>query len=112
VRAPWPGRWVCQAWTVSESQVLRPVLWSDRNQPLPRRDEKNARTSQRHVIMTICQEHGTAGFINLLMTRENGVIVLNPHLASCFVLRLDEKAATSLHDILGEWLGWAGACSP
>jgi hypothetical protein len=39
------------------------------------------------------------------MTRENGIIVLNPHLANCCVLRLDEQAATALHDILGEWLG-------
>jgi hypothetical protein len=75
------------------------------DQPLLRRDEKNARTSQRRVIMTTCQAHGAAGFTNLLMTRENGVIVLNPHLANCCVLRLDEKAATTLHDILREWLG-------
>ncbi len=39
------------------------------------------------------------------MTKENGVIVLNPHLANCCVLRLDEEAATMLHNILGEWLG-------
>ncbi|MFZ0120727.1 MAG: hypothetical protein WAL99_15060 [Pseudonocardiaceae bacterium] len=55
--------------------------------------------------MTTCQAHGAAGFTNLLMTRENGIIVLNPHLANCCVLRLDEQAATTLHDILSEWLG-------
>ena len=57
------------------------------------------------MIMTSCEAHGAAGFTNLLMTKEDGVIVLNPHLANCCVLRLDEKAAMTLHDILGEWLG-------
>lgn len=67
--------------------------------------ESSTYTSQRRVIMTTCQAHGAAGFTNLLMTRERGIIVLNPHLANCCVLRLDEQAATTLHDILGEWLG-------
>lgn len=55
--------------------------------------------------MTTCQVHGAAGFTNLLVTKEDGVIVLNPHAANCCVLRLEEPAATALHSILGEWLG-------
>lgn len=39
------------------------------------------------------------------MTKEDGIIVLNPHIANCCVLRLDEHAATALLDILAEWLG-------
>jgi hypothetical protein len=65
----------------------------------------SARSSHRRVIMTTCQAHGAAGFTNLLVTKENGVIVLNPHVANCCVLRLDEQAATALHEVLGEWLG-------
>lgn len=61
--------------------------------------------SHRRVVMTTCQAHGAAGFTNLLVTKEDGVIVLNPHLANCCVLRLDERAATDLHNVLGEWLG-------
>jgi hypothetical protein len=34
-----------------------------------------------------------------------GVIVLNPHLANCCVLRLDERTVRTLHGIFGEWLG-------
>jgi hypothetical protein len=30
------------------------------------------------VIMTTCQAHGAAGFTNLLVTKEDGAIVLNP----------------------------------
>jgi hypothetical protein len=55
--------------------------------------------------MTTCQGHGSAGFTNLLVTKEDGVIVLNPHVANCCVLRLDEQAARALLSILGEWLG-------
>jgi hypothetical protein len=62
-------------------------------------------SSYRRVLMTTCQAHGAAGFTNLLVTKENGVIVLNPHLANCCVLRLDEQTARTLHGIFGEWLG-------
>jgi hypothetical protein len=64
-----------------------------------------ARASHRCVVMTSCQAHGSAGFTNLLVTKENGTIVLNPHVANCCVLRLDEHAARALLGILGEWLG-------
>ncbi len=47
----------------------------------------------RRVVMTTCQAHAAAGFTNLLVTKEDGVIVLNPHVANCCVLRLDEQAA-------------------
>ena len=69
------------------------------------RAEHSARGSHRRVIMTTCQGHAAAGFTNLLVTKEDGVIVLHPHVADCCVLRLDEQAATTLHEILGEWLG-------
>jgi hypothetical protein len=67
--------------------------------------EDSAHSRHRRVIMTTCQAHGAAGFTNLLVTKENGVIVLNLHIANCCVLRLDEQAATALLDILAEWLG-------
>jgi hypothetical protein len=59
----------------------------------------------RRVVMTTCQAHAAAGFTNLLLTKEDGIIVLNPHIANCCVLRLDEQAATALLGILAEWLG-------
>jgi hypothetical protein len=67
--------------------------------------ENNTHPRYRHVIMTTCQAHAADGFTNLLVTKEDGVIVLNPHIANCCVLRLDEQAATALLDILGKWLG-------
>ncbi len=49
--------------------------------------------------------HGAAGSTNLLVTKKDAVIVLNPHVANCCVLRLDEQAAPALHEVIGEWLG-------
>lgn len=64
----------------------------------------SARGRYRRVIMTTCQAHGSAGFTNLVVTKEDGAIVLNPHAGNCCLLRLDEQAATALHGTLGEWL--------
>jgi hypothetical protein len=58
------------------------------------------------VITTTCRAHGAAGFTNLLVTKEAGFIVPNPHVGNCCVLRLDEQAATELYYLLGEWLGY------
>ena len=67
--------------------------------------ENGASGSHRRVVMTTCQAHGAAGFTNLLVVKENGTIVLNPHVGNCCVIRLDEQAARALLGILGEWLG-------
>jgi hypothetical protein len=67
--------------------------------------DRDARRNHRRVVMTTCQTHGATGFTNLLVTKEDGIIVLNPHVANCCVLKLDEQAATALHGILTEWLG-------
>jgi hypothetical protein len=64
------------------------------------------RRSHRRVLMTTCQAHGVAGFTNLLVTKEGGFIVLNPHVVNCCVLRLDEQVATALYHLFGEWLGY------
>ncbi|MGB8995274.1 MAG: hypothetical protein WCC65_08200 [Pseudonocardiaceae bacterium] len=68
-------------------------------------DLRAALRRHRRVVMTTCQAHAATGFTNLLVTKKDGIIVLNPHLANCCVLRLDEQAATALRDILVEWLG-------
>jgi hypothetical protein len=67
--------------------------------------DHSALRRHRRVVMTTCQAHAATGFTNLLVTKEDGVIVLNSHVANCCVLRLDEQAATALLDILVEWLG-------
>jgi hypothetical protein len=56
------------------------------------------------TIPTTCQIHGSRGFCNLRVTKINGEIVLNPHVAGSCIIKLDKTAATQLFDILGEWL--------
>ena len=61
----------------------------------------------RRTIPVTCTTHGGGtNFCNLLMTKEDdGIIVLDPHVANCCVLRLDEEAATAIFNTLGQWLG-------
>lgn len=86
--------------------LVRPTTKGTTNGPaMGKRTANGLRESHRRVVITTCQAHGAAGFTNLLVAKEDGIIVLNPHVANCCVLRLDERAARALLDILGEWLG-------
>jgi hypothetical protein len=75
------------------------------------RPEAMPMSSTRRAVPVTCTTHSSGtNFCNLLMTREtDGTIVLDPHVAHCCVLRLDERAATAVFDTLGAWLGWPGA---
>jgi hypothetical protein len=57
------------------------------------------------TIPTTCRNHGTPGYCNFRMTKVNGYIVLDPHVAGCCAIWLDENAATAMWDQLTEWLG-------
>jgi hypothetical protein len=62
----------------------------------------------RRVIPATCSVHrGPVGFTNLVVSRREGTIVLDPHAVGSCVISLDEQAATSLCDALTEWLGRA-----
>ena len=39
-----------------------------------------------------------------MVSKREGTIVLDPHVASLCVITLDETAAIALFDLLGEWL--------
>lgn len=86
----------------ADATNLRPALSPPK---LLQHTDRDARRNHRRVVMTTCQAHGATGFTNLLVTKEDGIIVLNPHVANCCVLKMDEQAATALHGILTEWLG-------
>jgi len=69
--------------------------------PAPRRK----RDPNRRVIDITCSTHGGArGFAPLVCAKRAGVIELDPHAIGCVIL-FNEKAATELFDVLGEWLG-------
>lgn len=65
------------------------------NQP----SDKNQRT-----VPATCRTHrGCKGFCNLRLAKVNGEIVLDPHVAGCCVISLDETEARTVRDTLTEW---------
>jgi hypothetical protein len=53
-----------------------------------------------------CGPHrGPIDFANLLVSVQDGTIVLAPHVTGACVIALNEESATTLRDILTEWLG-------
>jgi hypothetical protein len=69
------------------------------NEPRRRRDPN------RRVLHASCSVHGgPRGFTNLVLTKREGLIELDPHVTGECVIILDEAAATELFDALGEWL--------
>ncbi len=60
----------------------------------------------RVVIHASCSVHQVArSFTNLVVTKRDGIIELDPHATGQCVLLLDEDAARALYEALGEWLG-------
>jgi hypothetical protein len=72
---------------------------TEEQRPVPR-DGDNCRT-----IPVTCRIHGAAGLCNLRLTKVDGDIVLDPHVADSCVIIFNENAATALFDVLGQWLG-------
>jgi hypothetical protein len=64
------------------------------------------RDRNRRVIDIYCSTHGGArNFTPLVCTKVDDLIQLDPHAMGLCVLVLNEKAASELFDVLGEWLG-------
>src|SRR5690349_13363676 len=61
---------------------------------------------RRKAIAATCELHrGPIGFANLVVSKREGTIVLNPHADGCCVISLDQDSATKLCETLTEWLG-------
>lgn len=61
--------------------------------------------SRSKTIPATCQLHG--GPVNpttLLVSKRDGTIVLDPHVAGSCVITLEEESATKLRDMLTDWL--------
>jgi len=48
---------------------------------------------------------GAINFTNVVISKINGEIELDPHVVRACVLRFDEDGAARLRDTLTEWLG-------
>ncbi len=72
----------------------------------PSGESEHLRGSNRCVIGAHCTRHGgIPGFTNLVVKKCNGQIELDPHVDRGCVIRLDERGATVVCDVLTEWLG-------
>ncbi|MBV9141648.1 MAG: hypothetical protein JO115_12150 [Pseudonocardiales bacterium] len=61
---------------------------------------------RRQAIPATCGLHrGPVGFANLLVSMQDGWIVLDPHVTGACVIALEEDGAITLRDSLTEWLG-------
>jgi hypothetical protein len=59
----------------------------------------------RRVIRATCTTHGAGiGFTNVVISKRDGAIELDPHVTGQCVLTLAEDAAIALRDALTEWL--------
>jgi hypothetical protein len=58
------------------------------------------------VIHATCTTHGGGiGFTNLVVSKREGSIELDPHVTGQCVITLDEDGAIALRDALTPWLG-------
>ncbi len=78
-------------------------VWRDGS---PVIDDQGPNVSNRRVIHVSCSQHGGArGFTNLVASKRDGAIELDPHVDGCCLILLDEAGAMVLRDVLAEWLG-------
>ncbi|MGH3884167.1 MAG: hypothetical protein ACRDRC_12310 [Pseudonocardiaceae bacterium] len=60
----------------------------------------------RRVLHASCSCRGVAnGFANLVVSKRDGCIELDPHAVGCCTLTLAEDEACALRDALTGWLG-------
>jgi hypothetical protein len=60
----------------------------------------------RKAIPGTCALHrGPIGFANLMVSLHGRSVVFDPHVTGECLITIDEKTATTLRDILTEWLG-------
>jgi hypothetical protein len=85
-------------------QRLTEEPYNRAEEPYHRADHPSS--GRRRVIPATCELHRAAvDFTNLLVTKLDGTIVLDPHVDGSCVIRLGEDGATTLRNTLTEWLG-------
>jgi hypothetical protein len=78
---------------------------TERNPSVP--DQGGHPTNHRRkAIPAACAlEGGPVEQINLMVSKRNGTIVLDPQVTGSCVISLDEEGATTLGNLLSVWLG-------
>jgi hypothetical protein len=66
---------------------------------------KPARNDRKVIHATCALHRGPAGFTNVVVSKRDGTIELDPHVTGACVLTLAEDEAVALRDALTRWLG-------
>jgi len=69
------------------------------------REPPRPATSRVLISATRMTHSGAINFTNVVISKINGQIELDPHVVRACVLRFDQDGAARLRDILTEWLG-------
>lgn len=74
---------------------------------MPEGATANAPRDNRKAIPVTCALHqGPRGFANLVVERQGGDIIFDPHVTGACVIIFDDAGANTLFTILGKWLGF------
>jgi hypothetical protein len=72
----------------------------------PETETEHRPRHNRKVIHATCALHrGPAGFANVVVSKRDGMIELDPHVTGACVLTLAENDAVALREALIRWLG-------
>ena len=85
----------------ADSHPLRPVAGSAQEAF----HRSSPHLSSRAIAATCALHRGPRGFTNLVVSKRDATIVLDPHVDGSCVICLDQDAATALCETLAEWLG-------
>jgi hypothetical protein len=65
----------------------------------------SSRDRRKAIPATWGRHRGPVGFINLIVSKRDGSMVLDPRVTGACVISLDEEGTRTLRNFLTEWLG-------
>jgi hypothetical protein len=71
----------------------------------PPETDRQPRSNRKAIHATCALHRGPAGFANVVVSKRDGTIELDPHVTGACVLTLAEDEAVALRDALTRWLG-------
>ncbi|MGH3718190.1 MAG: hypothetical protein ACRDRI_04975 [Pseudonocardiaceae bacterium] len=80
-------------------------MTTERNSSVPDRDDHPTGRCRKAIPATCQLNRGPVQYADLMVSKRDGTIVLDPRITGSCVMSLDEHGAAKLRDLLTEWLG-------
>lgn len=77
----------------------------ERNPSVPDSGGHSTNHRRKEIPATCALERGPVEHVNLMVSKRDGTIVLDPQVTGSCVISLNEEGATTLGDLLSVWLG-------